>query len=86
MLPMMHNPKVMNSKATSVMVKGWMGGSFAIETTMTMVMWPMMPVPFQVWSIFCLLIDLFIMMREWVLHPAMERMAARRAVGMLPVY
>lgn len=81
---MMHDSKVMDSKTASTLVKGWMGTSFAIETAMTVVMWPMMPVPFQIWSVFCLLVDLFVMTREWILHPLMEYMSIKSS-GMLPV-
>lgn len=75
----------MGAKVTSVSVKTWMAGSFAIETTMTVMMWSAMPLPFQLWSVFCLAVDFFIMTREWILHPLLERMNARKTTGMLPV-
>lgn len=55
--------------AASNAVKSWMIGSLSVETAMTVVTWHALPLPFKIWSVGCLMVDLFIVIREFALHP-----------------
>lgn len=55
---------------TNTGVQTWMGTSLLIETTATAITWSVLPLPLQIWSIGCLLVDAFIFARELLLRPS----------------
>ncbi|MCY9308740.1 MULTISPECIES: hypothetical protein [Bacillus subtilis group] len=63
----------MNGKATSGMVQTWQGTSLVMETALTAITWTAMPFPFKIWSVGCLVMDAFIMVREMCLHPVLHK-------------
>lgn len=67
---------MVSSQPASIGTKLWMLGSMIVETTMTIMMWAHMPIFFKLWSVICLAIDLFMIVREFVLHPINERRLA----------
>lgn len=48
------------------LVQGWMGTSLVLETTLTVITWSVLPLPFQIWSVGCLIMDGLIYLRECV--------------------
>ena len=64
--------------AASNAVKTWMVGSLTIETAMTGCVWHALPLPFKIWSVGCLMVDLFIVIREFALHPMTNEIALPR--------
>lgn len=63
----------MDGRLVSGLVQGWQGTSLAMETTLTAITWCAMPVPFQIWSVGCLVVDAFIMLREMFLRPVFTK-------------
>lgn len=51
-------------------VKTWMGTSLVLETSLTVITWSVQPLPFQIWSVGCLIVDALILLRECVLRPS----------------
>ena len=64
----------------SGLVKTWMGTSLVLETTLTAITWAVQPLPFQIWSVGCLVVDAFILIRECILRPV------RKNVSQYPTY
>jgi hypothetical protein len=69
--------KIVSARKTSIGAKTWMVCSLLIETTMTIVTWAAIPLFFKIWSVVCLMIDAFLILREFVLNPVRQR----RAIG-----
>lgn len=51
-------------------VKTWMGTSLVLETSLTVITWSVQPLPFQIWSVGCLIVDALILLRECLLRPS----------------
>ncbi|MEK1829108.1 hypothetical protein AAAC51_08115 [Priestia megaterium] len=50
--------------AASGAVKGWMATSLVLETSLTVITWSVQPLPFQIWSVACLIVDGLVFLRE----------------------
>jgi hypothetical protein len=56
-------------------VQTWMGTSLVLETSLTAITWAVQPLPFQIWSVGCLIVDALILLRECVLRPGGRQQA-----------
>lgn len=70
----------MNGAATAGIVQSWQGLSLVMETSLTAITWAATPLPFKFWSVGCLCMDLFIMVREMILHPTFGRRQQQKVV------
>ena len=64
---------VITSKPANIGTKLWMVGSFIVELSMTIITWAVIPLFFKFWSVICLMIDMFMILREFVLHPVINK-------------
>lgn len=71
----MSTDKVITSKTSNITAKVWMCGCFIIETAMTITTWAAIPLFFKIWSVIALMIDTFIVAREFILNPVKQRVA-----------
>ncbi|MGH1263302.1 hypothetical protein ACQVWE_13455 [Bacillus cereus] len=65
----------MNGRTSAGLVQGWQGTSLVMETALTAITWSSLPTVFKVWSVGCLVMDAFIMLRECILHPVFGKQA-----------
>jgi hypothetical protein len=68
--------KAATSKTASIGTKLWMLGSVIVETVLTCITWAVQPLFFKIWSVVCLMIDAFLIFREFVLNPINQKKLA----------
>jgi hypothetical protein len=51
-------------------------GSVIVETVLTCITWAVQPLFFKIWSVVCLMIDAFLIFREFVLNPINQKKLA----------